>query len=79
MKKTGTITLRVFTGFSETKKALGIRMGKGKGSHSTWICPVRKGQIVCEVNGNSDFSILKALKSAESKLPLKAKVFRLLY
>jgi large subunit ribosomal protein L16 len=34
LKKTGIVTVRVFTGFSETKKALGSRMGKGKGSHS---------------------------------------------
>jgi large subunit ribosomal protein L16 len=54
-------------------------MGKGKGSHSIWICPVRKGQVVCEISGVSDFFAERALLSAGSKLPLKTKIFKSLY
>jgi len=33
-KKMGLINIRLFTYFSQTKKALGSRMGKGKGAHN---------------------------------------------
>jgi large subunit ribosomal protein L16 len=35
MKKQGNIFLRVFTRHSVTKKSVGVRMGTGKGNHST--------------------------------------------
>lgn len=31
-----------------TKKPLEVRMGKGKGAHFKWICPVKIGQILVE-------------------------------
>jgi large subunit ribosomal protein L16 len=33
VKKLGNVYIRAFTYFSITKKAVGIRMGKGKGNH----------------------------------------------
>jgi large subunit ribosomal protein L16 len=34
IKKEGAIWMRLFTYFSKTKKTIGSRMGKGKGSHA---------------------------------------------
>jgi large subunit ribosomal protein L16 len=34
IKRYGEVSIRVFTSYSITKKAVGIRMGKGKGNHS---------------------------------------------
>jgi large subunit ribosomal protein L16 len=34
IKRTGKIKMNTFTYFSQTAKGLGVRMGKGKGSHS---------------------------------------------
>ena len=34
LRKSGTVYMRTFTGFSVTSKGLGARMGTGKGSHS---------------------------------------------
>lgn len=31
-----------------TKKPLEVRMGKGKGAHFKWICPIKIGQILVE-------------------------------
>lgn len=52
-------------------------MGKGKGGHSVWICNVRKGQIICEISGVTDFFAHRALKNAGSKLPLKSVVSKI--
>jgi large subunit ribosomal protein L16 len=71
--------MRVFTYLSITKKGLGVRMGKGKGNHSKWICPVRRGQIICEIAGVSSNLSNKALLSASSKLPFRTKILRLRY
>jgi ribosomal protein L16/L10AE len=57
-------------------------MGKGKGTHSNWIAPIRKGQIICEVIifffNKIDIS-KKALLSGSSKLPLKTSIVYNLY
>lgn len=80
LRKLGLVTIRLFTSISQTKKAVGSRMGKGKGSHSFWSCHVRKGQVVCEVSGEvSELKILKALKSAGTKIPLKTLVSKQIY
>ena len=71
--------MRIFTNFSVTTKPLGSRMGKGKGSHSIWICNVRIGQTICELSGINQFFAFKALLNAGTKLPLKTKVYRVLY
>jgi large subunit ribosomal protein L16 len=45
-------------------------MGKGKGNIKYWVCPVKKGQILYEIDGVSKVVALKVLKSAGNKLPL---------
>lgn len=79
MKKQGKIFIRVFTYHSITKKSVGIRMGKGKGNHALWICPIRKGQVICEIYGIPDVMAGFALKNAGHKLPFNVKIERLIY
>jgi len=54
-------------------------MGSGKGAHSSWICPIRQGQILYELSGLSKDISIKALTSAGSKLPVKTSVVKLIY
>jgi large subunit ribosomal protein L16 len=79
MRKKGKIYLRVFTYHSITKKSVGMRMGTGKGNHSMWICPVRQGQVICEIFGVSEIIAVFALRNAGNKLPFKVKIERLKY
>jgi len=74
IKKDGLVFLRIFTYHSLTKKPLATRMGKGKGSHSIWVAPIKKGQIICEIISfliNKLNISKKALKSGSTKLPIK--------
>src|SRR6185369_11638326 len=67
LKKQGSVFLRVFTNVSITKKPIASRMGKGKGSHYSWICLIKKGQVICEVVCSLADTLnlsFKALKSA---------------
>ena len=79
MQKQGKIYLRAFTYHSTTKKSVGIRMGKGKGNHAMWICPVKQGQIICEIYGVPEVKAVFALRNAGNKLPFKVKIEKLIY
>lgn len=79
LKKEGNVVMRLFTNFSVTKKPLSSRMGKGKGSHSIWVCPVRAGQVMCEIGNIKHMRALTALRSAVRKLPVKAIISPMVY
>jgi large subunit ribosomal protein L16 len=79
VRRIGRIKINVFTYFSKTAKGLGVRMGKGKGSHSKWICPIKAGHVICELSGVSSNLSHKALTHASTKLPFKTQVIKLCY
>jgi len=62
-----------------TKKPVAVRMGKGKGSHSHWVIPVKKGQILYEINLSNYRTGLLAFNKAKKKLPIKTKPQIFLY
>lgn len=73
LKRIGTLKVNGFSNIPITAKSLGVRMGKGVGSISGWVFPVKKGRILFELNGVS-FELAKAaLKSAAFKIPIKSK------
>ena len=48
-------------------------MGKGVGSISGWVFPIKKGRILFELDGVSFDLAKSAFRSAAYKLPLKTK------
>lgn len=70
-KRIGQIWIRVFPDISVSSKPAEVRMGKGKGSPSFWICRVKKGQILFEMDGISSQLAKQAARLAYYKLPLK--------
>lgn len=79
VSKQAFILIKPFTSVSLTKKGLGLRMGKGKGSHHIWISPILKGQIIYEVRGATATRCLLALKKAADKMPFNCAVTKLIY
>ena len=73
LKRTGNLRINGFSSIPITAKSLGVRMGKGVGSISGWVFPVKKGRILFELDGISIDLAKAALKSAANKLPLKTK------
>jgi len=71
LKRTGQIWIRVFPDLGVSQKPAEERMGKGKGQINHWVCPVKKGQILFEINGVSASLALQAVQLAQHKLPLK--------
>jgi len=79
LKKLGFLFIKVFTGIPITKKPIATRMGKGKGSISTWIAIIKKGQILFEISGISFLIARDILKKCSNQLPFKTKMIKIFY
>ena len=76
MKRTGKVWLRVFPNIPVSKKPVEVRMGKGKGSPEYWVCRVKPGRILFEVDGVSEEVAREALYKASAKFPIKCKFIK---
>jgi large subunit ribosomal protein L16 len=73
MKRSGQVWIRVFPDVPVTKKPLEVRMGSGKGSVELWVCRVKPGRILFEVDGIPLATAKEALTLAAAKLPVKTR------
>ena len=73
-KRKSKIWIRVFPDTPVTKKPTEVRMGKGKGNVSYWVCNVKPGKILFEIAGKDDIVIREALKVASNKFPISVKL-----
>ena len=76
MKRTGKVWSRIFPNIPVSKKPTEVRMGKGKGSPEYWVCRVKPGRILFEVDGVSEIVAKEALYKASAKLPIKTKFIK---
>ena len=74
MKRQGRVWIRIFPDVPVSAKPIEVRMGKGKGSVDRWVCKVKPGRIMFEIDGVNDETALEALRLAAMKLPLKTRV-----
>lgn len=70
LKKKGKIWFRVSPNHAKTKKPIGVRMGKGKGSISKYFCFIRPLQIICEFR----IGRLGTIRLAEIAYQIKNKI-----
>ena len=73
MKRAGRVWIRIFPDIPVTKKPAEVRQGKGKGSVEFWVCRVKPGRILFEVDGVPADVARRAFELAAAKLPLKTK------
>ena len=76
MQRTGKVWSRVFPNIPVSKKPTEVRMGKGKGSPEFWVCRVKPGRILFEVDGVTEEVARVALYKASAKLPIKTKFIK---
>jgi large subunit ribosomal protein L16 len=72
-KRGGKIWIRVFPDKPITKKPQETRMGKGKGAPEQWVCVVRPGKILFEMQGINEKDARQAMRLAAAKLPIRTK------
>ena len=51
-------------------------MGKGKGNPEYFVCRVKPGRIIFEIDGVNDILAKEAFDRAASKLPIKTKIIK---
>lgn len=68
MKRAGRVWIRIFPDVPVSKKPTEVRMGKGKGSPEFWICRVKPGRIMFEIDGVSPTVAREAFDRASAKL-----------
>jgi len=73
MKRTGRVWIRVFPDVPVSKKPLEVRMGSGKGTPELWVCRVKPGRILFELDGVSVEMAKESLALAAAKLPVKTR------
>ena len=73
LHKGGKLWIRVFTDKPVTKKPAEIRMGKGKGEISHWVCVVKRGKILFELGGVPEEYARLCFRMVAYKLPCKTK------
>jgi len=62
MKRGGKVWIKIFPHKSYTAKAIGVRMGSGKGAPEGWVAPVKRGKVMFEVAGVSEEIAREALR-----------------
>ena len=73
MKRLGRVWIRIYPDVPVSKKPLEVRMGSGKGAPELWVCRVKPGRILFEVDGISVQMAKEALALAAAKLPIKTR------
>lgn len=72
-RRGGKTWVKVFPDKPITKKPAETRMGKGKGMPEQWVCVVKKGRILFELEGIPEELAKDALRLAAHKLPFRTK------
>jgi large subunit ribosomal protein L16 len=73
MKRAGRVWIRIYPDVPVSKKPIEVRMGKGKGTPEMWVCRIKPGRIMFEIDGVSVEVAREALTLAAAKLPIKTR------
>jgi large subunit ribosomal protein L16 len=73
MKRAGRVWIRMFPDVPVSQKPAEVRMGSGKGSPEFWVCRVKPGRIMFEIDGVAPELARQALTLGAAKLPIRTK------
>ena len=73
IKRGGKIWIRIFPDKPLTAKPAETRMGKGKGAPDSWVCVIKPGRILYEMEGVTEEIAREAFRLAAHKLPIPTK------
>ena len=66
-KRGGQVWIKIFPDKPVSKKALGVRMGSGKGAPEYWVAVVKNQKVMFEIGGVSEAEAREALRLAQHK------------
>ena len=70
IKRGGKVYIRIFPDKPISKKPLEVRQGKGKGNVEYWVCPIKPGKILYEMDGVDETLAKEAFALASAKIPV---------
>ena len=70
IRRVGRVWIRIFPDVPVSTKPAEVRMGKGKGSPEYWVCRVKPGRIMFELDGVPQDLAREAFALASAKLPI---------
>ena len=73
-KRGGQVWIKIFPDKPVSKKALGVRMGSGKGAPEYWVAVVKNQKVMFEIGGVPEEEAREALRLAQHKLPIKTRI-----
>ncbi|MGA3189062.1 MAG: 50S ribosomal protein L16 [Bryobacteraceae bacterium] len=76
IKRGGKVWIRLFPDKPITKKPAETRMGKGKGAPDQWVCVIRPGKILFEMEGVGLEVAQKAMLLASAKIGIPTKFIK---
>ncbi|MFH0900329.1 MAG: 50S ribosomal protein L16 [Pseudomonadota bacterium] len=74
VKRGGKLYIRIFPDKPRTKKPADTRMGKGKGAVEDWVCIIRPGRVLYELEGVNEAMAREAFHLADTKLPIPTRI-----
>lgn len=73
MRRAGKVWIRVFPDVPVSGKPAEVRMGKGKGAPEYWMCRIKPGRIMFELDGVDADVAKRAFELASAKLPVNTR------
>ena len=73
IRRAGRVWIRIFPDVPVSSKPAEVRMGKGKGSPEFWVCRVKPGRIMFELDGVPRPLAQEAFTLAAAKLPVRTR------
>ena len=74
VKRGGKVWIRVFPDKPVTHKPAETRMGKGKGAPDGWVCVIKPGRILYEIDGVDAATAAEALRLAKHKFGFPTRI-----
>ena len=75
-KRGGKVWIKIFPDKPVSKKALGVRMGSGKGAPEFWVAVVKNQKVMFEIGGVPEDVAHEALRLAQHKLPIRTRIIK---
>jgi large subunit ribosomal protein L16 len=76
LRRIGKLWIRIFPDIPVSKKPADVRMGRGKGSPEFFVCRVKPGRILFELDSVTEEQARGAFIKAAAKLPIKTKIIK---
>ncbi len=73
IKRAGKVWIRMFPDVPVSGKPAEVRMGKGKGSPEFWMCRIKPGRVMFELDGVNEETAKRAFELAAAKLPIRCR------